>query len=308
MLLLEVGLGGRFDATNVIDQPGRRGRHARSATTTRNISAPRSRRSPREKAGIFKRGCPAVIAPQDYLEADQTLRARGRAHRRRADPRRRAGFLRARGGRPPRLPGRERSARPAAPAPRRPPSIRQCRHRDRGPARGRLRAIRDLGLRGRAVTRAEWPGRLQRLDRRAACRGSRRRAARLWLDGGHNPDGGRVLAAAMADQSERSDAPLVLIVGMLGTKDCRGLLPQFRRPRARGDRRADHRPDRGASGRGGRGHRGQRRAHHLGRSRASNRRSPSLHDYVWDRPPRVLICGSLYLAGEVLAANGTLPE
>ena len=34
----------------------------------------------------------------------------------------------------------------------------------------------------------------------------------------------------------------------------------------------------------------------------------SLHDYVWDRPPRVLICGSLYLAGEVLAANGTLPE
>jgi dihydrofolate synthase/folylpolyglutamate synthase len=34
----------------------------------------------------------------------------------------------------------------------------------------------------------------------------------------------------------------------------------------------------------------------------------SLHDYVWEHPPRVLICGSLYLAGEVLAANGTLPE
>ena len=34
----------------------------------------------------------------------------------------------------------------------------------------------------------------------------------------------------------------------------------------------------------------------------------SLHDYVWDRPPRVLICGSLYLAGEVLAANGTPPQ
>ncbi|HKG77701.1 MAG TPA: bifunctional folylpolyglutamate synthase/dihydrofolate synthase, partial [Beijerinckiaceae bacterium] len=33
----------------------------------------------------------------------------------------------------------------------------------------------------------------------------------------------------------------------------------------------------------------------------------SLHDYVWDRPPRVLVCGSLYLAGEVLAANGTPP-
>ena len=34
----------------------------------------------------------------------------------------------------------------------------------------------------------------------------------------------------------------------------------------------------------------------------------SLRDYVWERPPRVLICGSLYLAGEVLAANGTLPQ
>jgi dihydrofolate synthase/folylpolyglutamate synthase len=34
----------------------------------------------------------------------------------------------------------------------------------------------------------------------------------------------------------------------------------------------------------------------------------SLRDYVWERPPRILICGSLYLAGEVLAANGTLPQ
>ena len=34
----------------------------------------------------------------------------------------------------------------------------------------------------------------------------------------------------------------------------------------------------------------------------------SLHSYVWDHPPRVLICGSLYLAGAVLEANGTLPH
>ena len=47
---------------------------------------------------------------------------------------------------------------------------------------------------------------------------------------------------------------------------------------------------------------------HVGRSRASKSALASLHDYVWDRPPRILICGSLYLAGEVLAANGTLPR
>ena len=61
----------------------------------------------------------------------------------------------------------------------------------------------------------------------AACRASRRKAAELWLDGGHNPDGGRALAAAMADLEERSAAPLVLVVGMLGTKDAAGFLRNF---------------------------------------------------------------------------------
>ena len=45
---------------------------------------------------------------------------------------------------------------------------------------------------------------------------------------GHNPDGGRALSAAMADLSERSEAPLVLIAGMLGTKDGEGFLRTFR--------------------------------------------------------------------------------
>ncbi len=72
VLLLEVGLGGRVDATNVIDEPacavvtpiGRD--HAEYLGDTVELVAT-------EKAGIFKRGCPAVIATQDYAEADTVL-------------------------------------------------------------------------------------------------------------------------------------------------------------------------------------------------------------------------------------------
>src|SRR3712207_4150786 len=83
VLLLEVGLGGRFDATNVIDHPAAAvvtsigHDHAEYLGTTLEAIA-------KEKAGIFKRGCPAVIAPQDYLAADATLRAE--AERRGASP------------------------------------------------------------------------------------------------------------------------------------------------------------------------------------------------------------------------------
>jgi dihydrofolate synthase/folylpolyglutamate synthase len=75
VLLLEVGLGGRFDATNVIDRPAAAVvtsigyDHAEYlGTTLAQIAG--------EKAGIFKRGVPAVIAPQDYEEADRVLRER----------------------------------------------------------------------------------------------------------------------------------------------------------------------------------------------------------------------------------------
>ena len=49
----------------------------------------------------------------------------------------------------------------------------------------------------------------------------------LWLDGGHNADGGRAIAAALADLEERVSRPLVLVVGMLSTKDSAGFLSNF---------------------------------------------------------------------------------
>ena len=49
----------------------------------------------------------------------------------------------------------------------------------------------------------------------------------LWLDGGHNPDGGRAVAAALADLEERVSRPLVLVMGMLASKDFNGFIRNF---------------------------------------------------------------------------------
>ena len=76
------------------------------------------------------------------------------------------------------------------------------------------------------MTKADWPARLQRLGQgplvELAPSGSE-----LWLDGGHNPDGGRAVAAALADLEERVSRPLILVVGMLASKDCEGFLRNF---------------------------------------------------------------------------------
>ncbi len=76
------------------------------------------------------------------------------------------------------------------------------------------------------MTRVEWPARMQRLShgRLAALLPAE---SELWLDGGHNADGGQAIAAALADLEERVSRPLVLIVGMLATKDSAGFLKNF---------------------------------------------------------------------------------
>ena len=78
------------------------------------------------------------------------------------------------------------------------------------------------------MTKADWPARLQRLTQGTLV-ALAPPGGEVWLDGGHNPDGGRAIAAALADLEERVSRPLVLIVGMLASKDCAGLPEQFRR-------------------------------------------------------------------------------
>ena len=222
MLLLEVGLGGRLDATNVIEHP--------LATVITPISIDHvdflgdtSRRSRREGRHLQAR----------RAGADRAAAARGAAVLERAGRRSRAPLKIAgaaldgdRGTRPPGLSGRARPARSAGAAAVRPPSVRQCRHRHRGAARVPDPRCRRGAYRGRA-----WP----RPIGRRGCSGCRTATlvalappgSELWLDGGHNPDGGRAVAAALADLEERVSRPLVLIVGMLSTKDSEGFLRNF---------------------------------------------------------------------------------
>lgn len=303
VLLLEVGLGGRVDATNVIAQP--------AAAVVTSIGYDHAEylgdtieKIAFEKAGIFKRGAPAVIAPQDYAAADAVLR--DASERRGAAPILVGGqdfTVHEEGGR---LVYQDEDGLLDLP---RPKLVGRHQFTNAGTAVAALRAAGfgtfeaaafEAGMRS-----AEWPGRLQRLTKgrlpALAPEGSE-----IWLDGGHNPDGGRVLAAAMADLGERSDAPLVLVTGMLSTKDSVGFFRNFLGlareviavsiPAQVAARPAAEVAD--IAGRAG-----------LTTSIQPNVEAAlaSLHDSIWERPPRVLICGSLYLAGEVLRANGTLP-
>jgi dihydrofolate synthase/folylpolyglutamate synthase len=156
------------------------------------------------------------------------------------------------------------------------------------------------------VVNADWPARLQRLaqGRLAALVPP---GGELWLDGGHNPDGSRATASALADLEERVSRPLVLVVGMLSSKDAPGFLGNFAGlarhvvavPIAGQENTIA--PETIAA---------------IARAAgipAAGRDSveaalAAIGRLGLDPPPRILITGSLYLAGQVLAANGTLPE
>jgi dihydrofolate synthase/folylpolyglutamate synthase len=155
------------------------------------------------------------------------------------------------------------------------------------------------------LTRAEWPARLQRLTQgklvAIAPSGSE-----LWLDGGHNPDGSRAVAAALAEVEERVSRPLVLVVGMLASKDAAGFLRNFsglaRRliavPIPHQEKSVDSRTLAEIA-----------RSVNIAADTAESAEAAlaQIAGYDLERPPRILFTGSLYLAGEILAANGTPP-
>jgi dihydrofolate synthase/folylpolyglutamate synthase len=297
MLLLEVGLGGRLDATNVIDRP-----LASIVTpvstdhveflgeTLETIAA--------EKAGIFRKGVPAVIG----LQSSAALTVLERHAEKMRAPLHVAGqhwHANVENGRlvysdeqglfdlpPPKLFGRHQFD-------------------NAGTA---IAALRAAGVRvpvkavEQGLIRAEWPARLQRLTsgRLVALAPA---GAEIWLDGGHNADGGRAVAAALGDLEERVSRPLLLVVGMLANKDRDGFLRNFT----------------GLVRRvfGVRIHQGKGApAADIAAAAQSAGMPADAADSVEDAlaaitrlgfgpPPRILITGSLYLAGEVLAANGT---
>ena len=79
----------------------------------------------------------------------------------------------------------------------------------------------------RGLATVEWPARMQRLSGGPLC-ALLQPGSELWLDGGHNPAGAAAIAETLAALEERAPKPLVLVMGLMGQKDARGVLAPFR--------------------------------------------------------------------------------
>ena len=302
ILLLEVGLGGRLDATNVIEDP------IVSVITPVSFDHPEFLGTDLagiafEKAGIIKRACPVIVSNQSRLTSDvmeaQATRLRapilvggqdfsGRSEHGRFIFEDEHGLLDLPA---PKLPGRHQFSNAAT-------AIAALRRIDPDFPSSAIEA---------GLLKADWPARLQRLSK-GTLLALAPEGAELWLDGGHNADGARVLAEAMADFEERHPRPLILICGMLTTKDSMGFLTCFA-GLASGFIAVPihHAPESARTP--------QELAHmaaSLGIQATTAEDVPTaleqLCGQTWPKPPRILMCGSLYLAGEILDINGTLPE
>ena len=300
LVLLEVGLGGRLDATNVIRQP--------LASVITSVSMDHMDHLgdtieliATEKAGILKRDTPAVIGRQSE-DALAPLLARGEETGALLHV---AGQDWIAGEERGRLVFQDIGGLLDLPAPR---LFGRHQFDNAGTAIAALRAA-GLTLPVDAIERGlidvEWPGRMQRLANgrlsMLAPEGSE-----IWLDGGHNPEGARMIAAALADLEERVSRPLILLVGMLATKDAEGFLHHFIGLARRLIAVPIHQDKTMAAAALAES------ARTIGMPADSAKSIPaalSAIDALGSVPaPRILITGSLYLAGEALALNGSVPE
>jgi dihydrofolate synthase / folylpolyglutamate synthase len=291
--LLEVGLGGRNDTTNVVRNP--------AVTAITPVSLDHQAflgdgvaQIAGEKAGILKPGVAAVIGPQT-TDAAAVIAARAAAvgaplyrwgEEWRCEAA--AGGMRYEGVRwhldlpLPLLPGAHQIA-------------------NAGTAIACLEQLRDVSLPAAAIAvglgHIEWPGRLQLL-RRGPLVERLGEGWELWLDGGHNPAAGAALGGAASGWRDR---PLYLVVGMLNTKDAAGFLAPLALYARRlyavtipGEENPRPAEEIAAA------------AHAAGiAAQASASVEAALRDIAaCEAPGRVLICGSLHLAGHVLADNG----
>lgn len=300
--LLEVGLGGRLDSTNVVPEP--------AACVFTPISMDHEKflgdtveKIAFEKAGILKRGAVAVSAPQ--LTSVVSVLERQAA---------RVGVRVAIGGQDwtissenGRMVYQDERGLLDLPAPR---LLGPHQFTNAGTAIATLRALGiapapDVLAKG--INEVQWPARMQRLVpgpvTALAVPGSE-----VWLDGGHNPGGGEVIATTLADLEERVARPLFLITGMLNTKDPVGYFKPFAglarhvftvgitdTPNARPPAELAE----------------AARAAGLSAEPAENVADAMAMisaNWRFEQAPRILICGSLYLAGEILKANNQIPE
>jgi dihydrofolate synthase/folylpolyglutamate synthase len=301
VVLLEVGLGGRLDATNVIEKP--------VACVLTPISIDHTDflgdsllKIAAEKAGIIKRRIP-VISSEQSPEATAVIEQTARQLH---APTHFAGqewHVSIERGR---LVYQDDRGLMDLAAPK---LFGRHQFGNAGLAIAMLRALDifkiDAAAYETGVARAEWPARMQRLSQGRLIDVAPNEAE-IWLDGGHNADGGRVVAAALGDLEERVSRPLVVIAGMMANKDAAGFLANFAGLTRHiiavpiPDRAGAMTPEALADA-----------ARSLGMrveiSGSVAMALESLTRLAYEVPPRILITGSLYLAGHVLSDNGTPP-
>lgn len=300
-LILEVGLGGRLDATNVIERP------AVTVITPIDLDHQQYlgddiKAIASEKAGIMKPNVPCILGPQTEearelieglaLRSDIPLVIWGQdfmAH----EEHRRMVFQDENGliDLPmPRLPGAHQIVNAAL-------------------ATAALRKAPGFNIEDRAIEdglmSVDWPARMQRLTRGPLVNAAPK-DAEIWLDGAHNPHGGRALAHAIADLEESQPRPLYLVCGMLQTKDPRGFFAAFR-GLAKHVTTVEIPGDTSSLGAG--------QLYDAARSEGLDAHpAPSIEDAMLQiearnqlvkskTPPRIVLCGSLRLAGVVLREN-----
>lgn len=290
LAVVEVGLGGVLDATNVIERPLLSVitpvdlDHAEFlGTSLRGIAV--------EKAGILKPGARGFIARQ----SDEAMAAIEAAALAAGAPLTVMGVdfdaWAERGGLA--FQDQERFLDLPAPALAGPHQIANA---------GLAVAVAlELDLPETAVARGlgavRWPARLQRLSAGPYGAAARAADAELWLDGGHNPHAGRALAQALGERQARAPRPTALIVGMLANKDAGGFFEALKDL----DAAVFTVPFEGAAAEP-EALAAVARGHGLG-AQASPDVGQALAHALRLGAGRVVICGSLYLAGEVLGAS-----
>ncbi|PWC34406.1 folylpolyglutamate synthase [Azospirillum sp. TSO35-2] len=302
VVLLETGLGGRLDATNMVDRPAVTA-ITRISYDHRQFLGESLLEIASEKAGIFKPGVPVVLAPQPEADALRALTLRATAI---AAPIQPWSVTPQAGG------FRFESATRRLDLPM--PGLAGAHQiTNAGVAIACLDHLPltvDNDAVRRGLTAVEWPARLQRLTR-GPLADRLPPGWELWLDGGHNDSAGEALARQAVDWSqERSGGggdgralPLLLIYGMLSSKDpyeFLGPIAPFthalRAVAIPGEEASFTAEESSETG----------RICGIRDSAAADTVDAALADLVAHRPgpARVLICGSLYLAGSVLADNG----
>lgn len=299
--LIEVGLGGRFDSTNVMKQtdisvitPISFDHEAYLGDTLAKIAF--------EKAGIIKPNTPVVIGPQD----DEALKVIVRqAARNRATTSisgqtftaiRENGRLVYQDEKAlldlalPRLPGEHQISNAAT-------AITTCLLFCQMHDIPLTDAMLDEGLQS-----ADWPARMQHLTHGTLI-DAMPDTCDVWLDGGHNPGAGEMIAQFLSDLEERDPRPLTLVCGMLNTKDSGGYFRQFETLAERVITVPITSSDAGINP--------ETLADEAERAGLPAVAAPSLQRALQmidgSQPNRVLVCGSLYLAGDMLAQNATPP-